>query len=41
LWNPVRKTGLGNLETLASALRGEGISGYYYQACGASPVVVL
>ena len=41
LWNPVRKTGLGNLETLVSALRGEGISGYYYQARGASPVVVL
>jgi hypothetical protein len=36
-----QETGLGNLETLASAMRGEGISGYYYQARGASPIVVL
>ena len=36
-----QETGLGNLETLVSAMRGEGISGYYYQARGASPVVVL
>jgi hypothetical protein len=33
--------GLGDLETLVSSMRGEGISGYYYQARGASPVVVL
>ena len=36
-----QETGLGDLETLVSAMRGEGISGYYYQARGASPVVVL
>jgi hypothetical protein len=33
--------GFGNLETLVSSMHGEGISGYYYQARGASPVVVL
>jgi hypothetical protein len=36
-----QETGLGDLETLASSMRGEGISGYSYQARGASPVVVL
>jgi hypothetical protein len=33
--------GLGNLETLVSSMHSEGISGYYYQARGASPVIVL
>jgi hypothetical protein len=36
-----QESGLGDLETLVSSMRGEGISGYYYQARGASPVVVL
>jgi len=36
-----QETGIGDLETLVSAMRGEGISGYSYQARGASPVVVL
>ena len=36
-----QESGLGNLETLVSSMRGEGISGYSYQARGASPVVVL
>ena len=36
-----QETGRGNLETLVSAMRWEGISGYAYQARGASPVVVL
>jgi hypothetical protein len=36
-----QESGLGDLETLVSSMRGEGISGYSYQARGASPVVVL
>jgi hypothetical protein len=36
-----QESGLGDLETLVSSMRGEGISGYYYQARGASPVIVL
>jgi hypothetical protein len=36
-----QESGLGDLETLVSSMRGEGISGYAYQARGASPVVVL
>src|SRR5262249_15340351 len=36
-----QERGLGDLETLVSSMCGEGISGYYYQARGASPVVVL
>jgi hypothetical protein len=36
-----QESGLGDLETLVSSMRGEGISGYFYQARGASPVVVL
>ncbi len=36
-----QESGLSDLETLVSAMRGEGISGYYYQARGASPVVVV
>jgi hypothetical protein len=36
-----QESGLGDLETLVSSMRGAGISGYAYQACGASPVVVL
>jgi hypothetical protein len=36
-----QESGLGDLETLVSSMRGEGISGYYYQARGASPVAVL
>jgi hypothetical protein len=36
-----KETGLGILETLVSSMKAGGISGYYYQARGASPVVVL
>jgi hypothetical protein len=36
-----QESGLGDLETLVSSMRGAGISGYSYQARGASPVVVL
>jgi hypothetical protein len=36
-----QESGLGDLETLVSSMRWEGISGYAYQARGASPVVVL
>jgi hypothetical protein len=36
-----QESGLGDLATLVSSMRGEGISGYAYQARGASPVVVL
>jgi hypothetical protein len=36
-----QESGLGDLETLVSSMRGEGISGYAYQARGASPVVVF
>jgi hypothetical protein len=36
-----QESGLGDLETLVSSMRGEGTSGYAYQARGASPVVVL
>ena len=36
-----QESGLGVLETMASSMRAGGISGYYYQARGASPVVVL
>jgi hypothetical protein len=36
-----QERGLGDLETLVNSMRGEGISGYAYQARGASPVVVL
>jgi hypothetical protein len=35
------RDGVQCLETLVSSMRSEGISGYYYQARGASPVVVL
>ncbi len=36
-----QETGLGNLETIVSSMTAGGVSGYYYQARGASPVVVL
>lgn len=36
-----QETGLGVLQTLVSSMKAGGISGYYYQARGASPVVVL
>jgi hypothetical protein len=36
-----QETGEGVLETLVGAVRGWGISAYYYQLRGASPVVVL
>lgn len=35
------ESGLGDLETLVSSMRWEGISGYYYQARGTSPIIVL
>lgn len=36
-----QETGHGVLDTVVSSMRAGGISGYYYQARGASPVVVL
>jgi hypothetical protein len=36
-----QETGEGVLQTLVSSMRAGGVSGYYYQARGASPVVVL
>jgi hypothetical protein len=36
-----QETGLGVLQTLVRSMKAGGISGYYYQARGASPVVVL
>lgn len=36
-----QETGQGVLETIVSSMTAGGVSGYYYQARGASPVVVL
>lgn len=36
-----QETGVGVLETLISSLRTGGISGYYFQARGPSPVIIL
>lgn len=41
LMEATQETGLGALETLVKSMTAGGISGYYYQLWGASPVVVL